>query len=32
MTVWGNNYGTVKIVDNFAFVRVYNAGHMVPMD
>jgi len=32
---WGNNgteYGQFKIVDNFAFARVYNAGHMVPMD
>jgi len=31
---WGpdESYGTYKIVDNFAFVRVYNAGHMVPMD
>ena len=31
---WGpdGSYGQYRIVDNFAFVRVYNAGHMVPMN
>ena len=26
------DYGEYKHVDNFTFYRVYNAGHMVPMD
>jgi len=25
-------HGEYKKVDNFVFLRVYNAGHMVPMD
>lgn len=26
------NYGEYKTVENFTFLRVYQAGHMVPMD
>jgi len=29
---WGENYGSYKMVDNFAFVRVFDSGHMVPMN
>jgi len=25
-------YGEYKMIDNLAFVKVYNAGHMVPMN
>jgi cathepsin A (carboxypeptidase C) len=28
----GENAGAIKRVDNLAFLRVANAGHMVPMD
>lgn len=28
----GNKIGEYKKVDNFVFLRVYDAGHMVPMD
>ncbi|KAL4449695.1 hypothetical protein ABPG74_007518 [Tetrahymena malaccensis] len=30
-TQW-QNFGAYKTVDNFTFLRVYQAGHMVPMD
>lgn len=28
----GKNYGNIKNAQGFAFLRVYEAGHMVPMD
>lgn len=34
-TVWNegsNAFGEYKTIDNFTFLRVYNAGHMVPMN
>jgi cathepsin A (carboxypeptidase C) len=30
-TKW-ENYGEFKHLDNFTFYRIYNAGHLVPMD
>lgn len=35
MTEWkdgGKTYGTYKTIENFTFLRVFEAGHMVPMD
>ena len=31
-TLNGNQVGAIKEYENFHFLRVYNAGHMVPMD
>jgi hypothetical protein len=29
-TVDGTQKGTFKVVDNFSFLRIFEAGHMVP--
>jgi len=31
-TIDGRKYGEYKNVDNFTFLRIYEAGHMVPLD
>lgn len=28
----GNSFGQMRVAENLVFLRVYNAGHMVPMD